>query len=147
MPITTLNPNLLGTDSAGASKLSTAGGLVQLHSTGVFTIANTSANNISVANTGAITFAGAASGITTLAAGNTTITGTLDVASRGITKGSMPAGSALQVVQITKTDTFSTSSTTMTDITGLSVSITPSSASNKILVFMNASVSGEMELM
>lgn len=52
MPITTLNPNLLGTDSAGASKLSTAGGLVQLHSTGVVTIANTSANNILIANTG-----------------------------------------------------------------------------------------------
>lgn len=79
MALTALNPNLLGTDSAGASKLSTAGGLVQLHSTGVFTIANTSANNISVANTGAITFAGAASGITTLAAGNTTITGLLTV--------------------------------------------------------------------
>lgn len=55
MSLTTLNPNLLGTDSAGASKLSSAGGLVQLHSTGQFTIANTSANNISIANTGAVT--------------------------------------------------------------------------------------------
>ena len=77
MALTSLNPNLLGTDSAGASKLSSAGGLVQLHSTGVFTIANTSANSFHVANTGAVTLAGAVSGITTLAAGNTTITGTI----------------------------------------------------------------------
>ena len=40
----------------------------------------------------------------------------------------------LQVVQTVKTDTFSTTSTTYEDITGLSVSITPSSSSNKILV-------------
>lgn len=45
-----------------------------------------------------------------------------------------PSGSVLQVVQATKTDTFSTNSTSFTDITGLSVSITPSNANNKILV-------------
>ena len=46
-------------------------------------------------------------------------------------------GKVLQVVSITKTDTFSASvaTGTYTDITGLSVSITPSSASNKILIF------------
>ena len=54
MPLTSLNPNLLGTDSSGASKLSTAGGLVQLHSTGVFTIANTSANTLFISNTGLV---------------------------------------------------------------------------------------------
>jgi hypothetical protein len=43
-------------------------------------------------------------------------------------------GKILQVVQTTKTDTFSTNSTTYLDVTGLSVSITPSSSSNKILV-------------
>ena len=47
----------------------------------------------------------------------------------------LPAGSVLQVVQTVKTDTASTSSVSWTDITGLSVSITPSSSSNKILVF------------
>jgi len=41
----------------------------------------------------------------------------------------------LQVVSTTKTDTFSTTNTAYTDITGLSVNITPSSSSNKILVF------------
>jgi len=46
----------------------------------------------------------------------------------------------LQVVSTTKTDTFSTSSTSYTDITGLSVSITPSDANNKI--FIVASVVG-----
>jgi len=48
--------------------------------------------------------------------------------------GSGVGGKVLQVVSTTKTDTFSTSSTSFVDVTGLSVSITPSSASNKILV-------------
>ena len=44
-------------------------------------------------------------------------------------------GSAVvQVKSTTKTDTFSMASTTFADITGLSVSITPTSASNKILI-------------
>ena len=43
-------------------------------------------------------------------------------------------GKILQVVQSTKTDTDSTSSTTYVDITGFNASITPSSTSNKILV-------------
>lgn len=41
----------------------------------------------------------------------------------------------LQVVQTVKTDTFSTTSSTFVDVTGLSVSITPSSTSSKILVY------------
>jgi len=49
----------------------------------------------------------------------------------------LPAGSVLQVVQTVKTDTFTMSSSTFADITGLSVSITPSSSSNKILVLAN----------
>ena len=52
-----------------------------------------------------------------------------------------PAGSVLQVVQTVKTDTYSMSSTTWTDITGLSLSITPTSTSSKILVFYNLSMS------
>ena len=43
-------------------------------------------------------------------------------------------GKVLQVVQAIKTDTTSSSSLTMVDISSLSVSITPSSSSNKILV-------------
>ena len=45
-----------------------------------------------------------------------------------------PAGSVLQVVQTVKTDTFSMTGTTYTDVTGMSVSITPTSSSSKILV-------------
>ena len=44
-------------------------------------------------------------------------------------------GKVLQVVTAFKSDSFSTSSGTFTDVTGVSVSITPSSASNKILIF------------
>jgi hypothetical protein len=43
-------------------------------------------------------------------------------------------GKVLQVIQTSKTDTFTTTSTSFVDITGLSASITPSSASSKILV-------------
>jgi hypothetical protein len=45
-----------------------------------------------------------------------------------------PSGSVIQVVSNTKTDSFSTTSTSFVDITGLSATITPSSASNKILI-------------
>ena len=46
----------------------------------------------------------------------------------------LPAGSVLQVVSTTKTDTQASTSAAFIDITGLSASITPSSASNKVLV-------------
>lgn len=46
----------------------------------------------------------------------------------------------VQVISTTKTDSFTTSSTSLVDVTGLSVTITPSSASNKIMVFCDLSV-------
>lgn len=46
-----------------------------------------------------------------------------------------------QVVQAVKTDTFSWASGSFTDITGMSVSITPTNASNKILILVNCPVS------
>ena len=46
-------------------------------------------------------------------------------------------GKVLQVVQTVKTSETSTSSTSYADITGISVSITPSSVSNKILIIAN----------
>jgi len=61
---------------------------------------------------------------------------TLNVASGGTitNSGSMSGfGKVLQVVQAVKTDSFSSSSTSYVDVTGLSASITPSSTSNKIL--------------
>ena len=47
------------------------------------------------------------------------------------------AGSVLQVVSATKSDTQSTSLQAWVDVTGLSVSITPTSASSEILVIVN----------
>ena len=48
--------------------------------------------------------------------------------------GAIGGGKVLQVVSTTKTDTFSTTSSTFADVTGLSLSITPASASNKIFL-------------
>jgi hypothetical protein len=52
-------------------------------------------------------------------------------------------GRIRQVVAATKTDTFTTTSTSMTDLTGMSVSITPISTSSKVLVlaFVNGGAS------
>ena len=44
------------------------------------------------------------------------------------------AGKVLQVLQATKTDVFSVTGSDFTDVTGLSISITPSNSSNKILI-------------
>lgn len=49
------------------------------------------------------------------------------------------AGKIGQVLSTTKSDTFTTSSTSFVDITGLSQSITPSSATSKILVIYSVS--------
>ena len=46
----------------------------------------------------------------------------------------LPAGAVLQVIQTTTDSQLTITGTTYTDVTGLSVSITPSSASNKILI-------------
>jgi hypothetical protein len=73
--------------------------------------------------------------------------GELQFQSSGITKATLNSsglsspGHVLQVVQSTKTDTFSSSSTSYTDVTGLSASITPSSTSSKILVLVNFNAS------
>lgn len=51
------------------------------------------------------------------------------------------SGGILQVVSTAKKDTFSTTSTTPVDITGLSATITPRSTSSKILVLVQLSMS------
>jgi len=50
-------------------------------------------------------------------------------------------GKVLQVVSTTKDDAFNTSSTSLTDITGLTLNITPAASSSKILIFGNISSS------
>ena len=75
--------------------------------------------------------------------------------SRGILDGTITAGDfasgvggkVLQVVSTTKTDTFSVTTSAYTDITGLSASITPSSASNKILVLYNVDFGGNDDVL
>lgn len=47
----------------------------------------------------------------------------------------------LQIVSTAKTDTFTTASTSFTDVTGLTVTITPQSATSKILVLAQISAS------
>jgi hypothetical protein len=49
-------------------------------------------------------------------------------------RANLPTGSVLQVASTLKQDIFTTTSTSYTDVTGLSVSITPTSASSQILV-------------
>lgn len=49
-------------------------------------------------------------------------------------------GSILQVVQTVKTDTFSVTGGTFTDITGFNATITPSSSSSKVLVLIDVKI-------
>jgi len=71
----------------------------------------------------------------TVSGANVTIAGTLTTASQSIAKASLPAGSLLQVVNASVGYVTSTSGTNVD--TGLTASITPSSATSKILVNIN----------
>ena len=100
---------------------------------------STTSNKITIASGSQLDIAGSpgGSGAINLAvdAGDIT-TGTLASAR-------VPNGSVLQVVSTTKSDTGSFSSTTtntFVDLSGLSVTITPTSASSKILVFFTVNV-------
>ena len=62
---------------------------------------------------------------------------------RIVPRDGLPSGSSggiIQVKQTVKTDTFTSSSTSYTDITGLSVSITPTRSDSKILVMMHVNL-------
>lgn len=67
--------------------------------------------------------------------------GIIQFQSNGVTKATLNSsgfsypGAILQVVSATKTDTFSTTSTSYTDVTGLSVTLTPTSSSSKFLIY------------
>ena len=54
-------------------------------------------------------------------------------------------GHVLQVLQTVKSDTFSTNSTSWVDVTGLSVSITPTSSSSKIIIMCSIFHSGGVQ--
>jgi hypothetical protein len=57
-----------------------------------------------------------------------------NIASGTLAGARLPAGVTKQVLQTVKTNTFSTTSTSFVNITGLSQAITPSSTASKILV-------------
>ena len=80
----------------------------------------------------------------TMSVGNTVIA---NVNSSGIFfesgKKAIYTGAVLQVVQTVKTDSFSTSSSTPVDITGMSATITPNFSTSKILVLCQVSTGGD----
>jgi hypothetical protein len=81
----------------------------------------------------------------TIISGDGTITGLTATgisAVQNVGRANLPAGTVLQVVQATKTDAFSTTSNSFVDITGLSASITPTSATSKILILSTVSAAG-----
>jgi hypothetical protein len=88
-------------------------------------------------------------GVCTITAGTATVStagslalagfqgGTLYFVSAGVAifyPSSAGAGKILQVVSVTKTDTFTTTSASLVDVTDLTATITPSATANKILV-------------
>lgn len=68
----------------------------------------------------------------------------LSLSGNGLITGFNPVtsgfGKILQVVSVFKADTFTTTSTSLVDVTGLSATITPSSATNKIIVIASLSL-------
>ena len=73
------------------------------------------------------------------------LTNPLPVASGG-TGATSNAGKVLQVLQAVKTDTFSTTSVPLVDVSNLSVTITPTSTSSKILVMVDLMLSASYYL-
>ena len=74
--------------------------------------------------------------LTLSATQNATFAGTLTTAAKGIAATSLPAGAVLQIVSSTLNASASTSSTSYVAST-LIATITPTSATNKILIFLN----------
>jgi len=71
-------------------------------------------------------------------------TGTVALTGAAVTRSQLPAGSVLQVVQSVKTDTFATSPGALwTDVSGLSASITPTSATSRILISVDMKAAGQ----
>ncbi len=78
-------------------------------------------------------------GLYAIGSGGTLALGAL-AALESETKTHAKASGARQVVSTLKTDSFSTTSTTFVDVTGVSVTITPSSASSTVLVIVSGVV-------
>ena len=61
------------------------------------------------------------------------------LSSSAIAAGDLPTGAILQVVSATKTGTQGFATNSFSDVSGMSVSITPSSTSNKVLIICHLS--------
>jgi hypothetical protein len=74
--------------------------------------------------------------------GNGAVEGLTDLPNNVITNADLPAGSVIQTVTAHKTDTFSTlaTSSSMAAIPGMSVTITPTSVSSKILILLGCNM-------
>lgn len=71
-------------------------------------------------------------------------TANITLNSDGTVANAVGMGKILQVVSATKTDTFVTTNVSYTPVTGLSVSITPSSSSNKVLIIAQLTIGGSL---
>jgi hypothetical protein len=110
---------------------------------GTIVNANIATNTINLTQkvTSTLPFAQGGTGLSTLGtAGQALIVNSSATALSYATVGAT-AGQVIQVASTNKVDTFTSSSTSYVDVTGLSVSITPSSASNKILVVVTSNMS------
>jgi hypothetical protein len=124
-------------------------------SDGTVTNAKIAASTIDLTTkvTGTLPYTNGGTGLTTLGtAGQALVVNGGATALQYSTVGAT-AGQVIQVVQTHKTDSFTVSTATLTDITGLTATITPSSASNKILVITHiagaarASAGGNLRLL
>lgn len=99
---------------------------------------STTAYQVVADTTGTLVFQTGATPTTALTIGtdqSVTMAGTLGVTGK-VTKASMPVGSVIQVVSATYSTAVTSSTSTYVD-TGLTASITPTSATNKILVLVS----------
>jgi hypothetical protein len=103
-------------------------------SSGTVTLPNSSVN-LTTKVTGTLPVANGGTGLTTLGSASQVLR--VNSGATALEFATAPSGKVLQVVQTIKTDFFSSSSGSYTDVTGASVSITPSSASNKVLIIIN----------
>jgi hypothetical protein len=131
----------------GSAVVSTTGNVTggNLFTAGIMS----STGNITGSN---ILTAGLISSTGNISAGNISVAGALSTASKGISASSLPAGTILQVVQTVKTDSMAAvPGAVYTDVPGqggsgtFSATITPSSASNKILIIVDMKGSGSQD--
>ena len=74
--------------------------------------------------------------------GDATYAGTHDFSAATVT--GITTGKILQVVSVNKIDVFSTSSTTLDDVTGLTATITPSQSTSKVFVMVTLALTNSV---